>query len=362
MCKFSDGAQRIKSDLDIQFEKMITTYDRNKIELFRIVVQNVDHSIVDSVRKLTELENVPLKMDTFSKNFRVSFKKIDFEYADNSMLDQRQLYIVSSPFTLYFWVGREALRNTEGAIYIFKEFLNRYVQEYVAYLPSYMDDEHNLGLMKFKVIFQGAETNRFKSLFSRWTELNLDYLMMRVKKPVTEDGRVRRETTSKKDNVRESLKVTEIIEEDEEEEDKEITDFLLAKNEPVKTTIARPSNLSANSAIINLSSRSHQSEDSMQRTRQAKNTGAQYRPNSVLAALPGQKIRANEVDLEYLHVCEIEGRRYNKNKSLIEKTIFDSSKSYFIVLGEDVADKKTYGFDNNNAIYLWRGASSTMDF
>lgn len=65
---------------------------------------------------------------------------------------------------------------------------------------------------------------------------------------------------------------------------------------------------------------------------------------------PGTKIAKSRI-FQYA----IEGSRYSKAKSEIERGIFNRGTSYFIVVHKHVKSNKSLDLNSNNSIFLWKG-------
>lgn len=55
---------------------------------------------------------------------------------------------------------------------------------------------------------------------------------------------------------------------------------------------------------------------------------------------------------------EIQGSRYSKAKTGLEKGIFERNTSYFLVIHKKVKNEKSLGIESNNAIFLWKGTDT----
>jgi hypothetical protein len=81
-----------------------------------------------------------------------------------------------------------------------------------------------------------------------------------------------------------------------------------------------------------------------------------YNPENIFCKLPGEDDEiGSKIAKSRLFQFEIEGSRYSKPKSDIEKGIFNRGTSYFIVVHKHVKHNKSLDFNSNNVIFLWKG-------
>jgi len=63
----------------------------------------------------------------------------------------------------------------------------------------------------------------------------------------------------------------------------------------------------------------------------------------------------NKIGMGRIFQYEIQGSRYSKSKTGLEKGIFWRNTSYFIVIHKSVKNDKSLGLNSNNVIFLWKG-------
>jgi len=81
----------------------------------------------------------------FENQNDIVFTKTDLNIFDNQQMDSNQIFMVSSPYTLYLWVG-EAIENwiLKGALSIFRLFSYKIRKIPLVFYPSYTEENQNL--------------------------------------------------------------------------------------------------------------------------------------------------------------------------------------------------------------------------
>jgi len=97
------------------------------------------------------------------------------------MLNNHQMYMVSTPYSLYLWIGTNVSdENKRGTIQLLQIFMRDMMKEETAYQPTYLYDEAGIFALRLRVEIEGYESNKFKSFFKNvWRQDVNDYLMLR---------------------------------------------------------------------------------------------------------------------------------------------------------------------------------------
>lgn len=99
------------------------------------------------------------------------------------MLSNDQMYLVSTPFTIYLWLGSNLnIQKQKGAIHILKVFITNQMGESLVQEQSYKNDSHNINQMRIRIEYQYNESSRFMLLFPKvWRQEVQTYLMLNIR-------------------------------------------------------------------------------------------------------------------------------------------------------------------------------------
>ena len=112
--------------------------------------------------------------------------KLKFNNVDEAMLSQHQMYIISTPITIYLWLGKELEQNKIlGSLRVLKAFTQGMLSEKLEYMPGYYQNMgQNIQCLRLRIEMQGYESARFRSFFGKKSvtpgyEDRNSYLMLR---------------------------------------------------------------------------------------------------------------------------------------------------------------------------------------
>lgn len=94
---------------------------------------------------------------------------LNFAQIDQAMLSEHQMYIISTPVTLYLWLGKELeQQKVLGSLRILNAFTLGILGEKLEYKPGYkLSSGQNIMCLRLRIETQGYESVRFRSFFGK---------------------------------------------------------------------------------------------------------------------------------------------------------------------------------------------------
>lgn len=188
----------IENELEINFKKMDERFDPEELSIYRVSVTPLTKgSIIKQIFSIKiegEIED-EVKVTRFEDENEIVFIKTDISIFDNSQVDRNQLFLVSTPYTIFLWIGHKVDPEIlKGTISIFRCFSLQIRKIPLIFNPSYMDEEQNLSIPNLQIIYKNSESARFQNIFKEWREIKFGYLMLRTTQHYKFTGRM---TTNK---------------------------------------------------------------------------------------------------------------------------------------------------------------------
>jgi hypothetical protein len=231
-----------------------------------------------------------------------------------------------------------------------------------------MDDEQNLGNPNLQIIYKNSEGARFQTLIPLWRQIKFPYLMLRTNTHYKSRGkkavnRPRCMTVTGKLSKLDDLIVKE-EEESKEEEDDATVDFTEEDLKVFRNSTTKKIKTKHFSGLVNVDASPSQKKQlainkeielSFEQGVMISSMLMRYDPYQIFCTLPGDDKVGSMIAKSSIFQFEIQGSKYSKPLTDIEKGIFERSVSYFIVVHKNVKNTKSLGLNSNNTIFLWRG-------
>lgn len=360
----------VENDFEIKFQKMDEDFDHEELSIYRVSITPLTESSIikqiSAIKKHHEQEEDDLIR--FEDQNDIVFIKSNIKVFDNTQLDGDKIFFVSSPYTVYMWVGPKVEDwILKGTIAIFREFSYKIRKIPLIFFPSYMDEEQNLGTPNLQIIYKNKEGARFESLFRHWRQIKFPYLMLRTNTHYKSRGskavnKPRYMTVIGKASKLGDNDNKEETKQEEDDEESHVTEEDLQVFRSSTTKIHRTKQISSLVNVDVSESKRKQIEInkeielSLEQEVMIKSMLMRYDPHQIFCNLPGDdELVGTKVAKSSIFQFEIQGSKYSKPCSDVEKGIFERSVSYFIVVHKNVKNTKSLGLNSNNTIFLWRG-------
>jgi len=158
----------IDNDMEINFKRAEDDFNPEEFSIYRVSITPLTESSV--IKQISKIKVLYLEKDDenimFENQNDIVFTRTDVDIFDNQQVDSNQIFIVSSPYTIYLWLGQKVENWVlKGAISILRLFSYKIRKIPLTFYPSYLDEEQNLGKPNQRIIFKRHEPPRFQSLF-----------------------------------------------------------------------------------------------------------------------------------------------------------------------------------------------------
>lgn len=339
ICKYD-----VYNDFEINFRKVEDNFDPEELSIYRVSVTPLtEGSVIKQIDMIkSQGEEVTQKESRFEDLNEIVFIKSDISIFDNSQVDSNQIFLISSPYTLFLWIGQKVSPEIlKGTLSIFRSFYYTIRKTPMIFFPSYMEEEQNLGIPNLQIIYKNSEDSRFQSLFKHWREIRFGYMMLRTSSDYKSRGR---KAVNKPRFLTITGKLTKLedafAEEedekvaDEEEKDENLTqeDLKIFRNSATKKHKDKKI-----SALVHVDL-SHDQKKQLSTNLEVelnyyqgqivKSMLVRYEPHRIFCTLPGDEDKpGSKIALSRIFHYEIQGSKYSKPKSDIEKGIFERSTS-----------------------------------
>lgn len=187
VCKYD-----VYNDFEINFRKAEDNFDPEELSIYRISVTPLtEGSVIKQIDMIkNQGEEITMKEMRFEDLNEIVFIKSDISIFDNSQVDSNQIFLISSPYTIFLWIGQKVDSNIlKGSLSIFRSFYYTIRKTPMIFFPSYMEEEQNLGIPNLQIIYKNSEDSRFQSLFKQWREIRFGYIMLHTNSDYKSRGR-----------------------------------------------------------------------------------------------------------------------------------------------------------------------------
>jgi hypothetical protein len=151
------GKYDVGDDLGVRFKRKEERFDAEEMSVYRVSVNQLTEGSVMKKIDTIKTENdcyEKEKVLRFEDEHEIVFIRTDVTIFDNTQVDKNQMFIVSTPYTIFLWVGQEVKFDMlRGAISIFRTFSYKIRKIPLIFIPSYLDEEQNLSIPNFQIIF-----------------------------------------------------------------------------------------------------------------------------------------------------------------------------------------------------------------
>jgi len=183
---FADKVLKNEANLSINKEEFKNNEKDNGVEYYRIYFENYKTSVKGMLEE--EMKNNKMGLHTvnrFVSGWKLHYKPIP-PIKKGKFLDSKEVIVFNVQKYILLWMGSMVpLWITGRALSIAKDYLHNFLKIETLFKPYYLsEDLSGKQFRHFIFLFQGKESHRFKSLFSKWPIQPINYYVFPKKRQV----------------------------------------------------------------------------------------------------------------------------------------------------------------------------------